>query len=107
MAMNEAHEHRIFPSILFAAGLVAVYLGERVLEVGKASAAMTILGVLLAVAGFALRLYFAKEARPQARPAERWLAWLAGLGLAALALYFLNSNLTFQLTGHTLEQKMP
>jgi putative flippase GtrA len=111
MAMNESETaergHRVLPSILFAVGLVAVYLGERVLEVGKPSTVMTILGVLLALAGFGLRLYFAGQTRTQARPAERWLAWLEGLGLLALVLYFLNSNLTFQLTGHTLEQKMP
>jgi hypothetical protein len=99
--------HRVLPSVLFGVGLVAIYLGERALEVGKASAAVTVLGVLLALAGFALRLVDARKGRAQARPAERWLAWLEGLALVALALYFLNSNLTFQVTGHTFEQRYP
>jgi gliding motility-associatede transport system auxiliary component len=99
--------HRVLPSVLFGAGLVAVYLGERMLEVGKSSAVVTVIGVLLAMAGFALRLADARTGRTQARPAELWLAWLEGLGLLALALYFLNSNLTFQVTGHTFEQRFP
>jgi hypothetical protein len=99
--------HRILPSVLFAVGLVAIYLGERMLEVGKASAVVTIGGVLFTVAGFALRLRESQVGPVQARPAERWLTWLSGLGLLAIALYFLNSNLTFQLTGHTFEQRFP
>jgi ABC-type uncharacterized transport system len=99
--------HRVLPSVLFAVGLVAVYLGERVLEVGKPSTAVTVIGLLLVVAGFGLRLYDARMGRAQARPVQRWLAWLEGLGLLALALYFLNSNLTFQLTGHTFEDRFP
>jgi hypothetical protein len=111
MAMKDGlgagSSHRVLPSVLFALGLVAVYLGERVLEVGKPSAVTTILGVLLALAGFAWRLYDARTGRTQSRPVERWLAWLEGLGLLALVLYFLNSNLFFQLTGHTFEQRSP
>jgi hypothetical protein len=99
--------HKVLPSVLFGAGLVAVYLGERVLEVGKPSAVLTVLGVLLAVAGFALRLVEARTSDKEARSVERWLAWLEGLALLALAFYFLNSNLTFQVTGHTFEQRFP
>jgi hypothetical protein len=99
--------HRALPSVVYAAGLLAVYLGERVLEVGKPSAVMTVLGLLLVVGAFGWRLYLARSARPHGRPAEQWLALLSALGMVALALYFLNSNLTFQLTGHTFEQRWP
>jgi hypothetical protein len=106
MALKQS-EHRVLPSVLFAVGLLAVYLGERALEVGKASAIITVLGVLLCLAGLGLRVAASRGGAEQSRPAERWLAWLEGLGLLALLLYFFNSNLMFQLTGHTLEQRLP
>jgi hypothetical protein len=108
MAMNQTGSgHRALPSVLYAGGLLAVYLGERVLEVGKPSTVVTVLGLLLVLGGFGWRLYLARAARPHARPAEQWLTLLSALGMVALALYFLNSNFTFQLTGHTFEQRWP
>jgi hypothetical protein len=109
MAMSAETDsgHRIYPSVLYAVGLAAIYLGERILEVGKASSVMTILGVLLVLGGFGGRIFEVQRARPGTRPAERWLAVLAALGMAAVLLYFLNSNLTFRLTGRTFEQGYP
>lgn len=110
MAMTTSERgsgHQLLPSILYFVGLVAVYLGERVLEVGKPSAVMTVLGLLLVLGSCAWRIVLGRTAPAHARPAERWLAALTGVGMVALALYFLNSNLTFQLTGRTFAQGWP
>jgi hypothetical protein len=108
MAMNQnASGHRALPSVLFVAGLLAVYAGERIIEAGKASTVMTVLGLLLAMGATGWRLLEMKQARPHARLAEKWLALLSGMALLALFFYFLNSSLNFQLTGRTLEQSSP
>ncbi|HXU81879.1 MAG TPA: Gldg family protein, partial [Polyangia bacterium] len=108
MAMNENRSgHRAGPSIVFGAGLLGVYIGERAVESGKAAIVLTVLGLALAVAGTAWRVVEMKQARPHARAGEKWLALLSGLGLVALLFYFFNSSLTFQLTGRTLEQSSP
>jgi hypothetical protein len=108
MAMNQPRSgHKSAPSILFAVGLFFVYLGERILEAGGASAAMTWLGLALAVGATGWRLVEGQRARSSARPAQLWLAGLSGMGLLALLFYFINSSLTFKLTGHNLDQSWP
>lgn len=108
MAMNQTRSgHKALPSILFAAGMVVVYLGERVVDVGKASLVVTLLGLALVLGATAWRLVAFKQARAASKAAEKWLALLSGLGAVALALYFLNSSLGFQLTGKTFEQGWP
>jgi hypothetical protein len=107
MAMTRDSGHRALPSVLYAVGLVTVYLGERIIEVGTPSTVVTVLGLALVLGGLGARLVSASKARAHGRPAERWLALLSVLGVVALAFYFLNSNLTFQLTGHTFEQRSP
>jgi hypothetical protein len=99
--------HRAYPSVLYGVGLLAIYLGERVIEVGKASIAVTVVGLLLVLAGLGLRLQDARVAPPHRQAAERWLVACQAAGLLALVLYFFNSTLTFQLTGRTLEQRLP
>jgi hypothetical protein len=106
MAMNE-NRHSTLPSILAVVGLVLVYLGERVLEVGKPSTAVMILGVLLVLAAFVVRLVQSRTATGASRAAQKWLAIFTGVGALALLFYFVNSSLTFQLTGHTLEERWP
>jgi hypothetical protein len=105
MAMTS--RHKTLPSILFGVGLVAVWLGERVIDVGKASVVVTVLGLALVLGSLGWRLVEMKRAPKDAQAAEQWLAWLCGLGALALAFYFLDSSLTFQLTGKTFEQGWP
>ncbi len=80
--------HSKRPSIAFAAGLVAVYLGERVLEPGRLAGVVTILGVaaVLAALGLGIR-------QDRGRPGARVLPWLYGLGLLALAMSFARATL--------------
>jgi hypothetical protein len=94
--------HTKLPSVGYAAGLVAIYLGERVLEPGRASGAATLLGLgLIAVAlGFALR-------QGKGQPAGRALPWLYGLGLLALAMHFARSTLPTLLGQRALAASLP
>lgn len=94
-------------SILYGAGMVMVFVGERVIGVGKPSTVFSVLGVLAAVAAFVIRAVRTRAASGAARVPERALLSLYALGLAALAFYFLQSDLTFHLTGKTLQARVP
>jgi hypothetical protein len=96
-----------WPSLVYLAGMIGVFLGERVLDVGQLQTAMTIVGVaclLLAIVGRLLR-----QARLPAahRAPEATLLALYLVGLVGIALYFLNSDLLVRLSGRGLEQRMP
>ncbi|MBN2574172.1 MAG: Gldg family protein [Deltaproteobacteria bacterium] len=94
--------HTKLPSIGYAAGLAAVYLGERVLEPGRASTTSTLLGlVIVAVAlGLAIR-------QGRGRPAGRALPLLYGLGLLALAMHFSRATLPVLLGQRALAASLP
>jgi hypothetical protein len=94
--------HSKTPSIGFGAGLVAVYLGERVLLPGHAATTVTLVGVAVVVAALALALRQGKG-----RPAGLILPSLYGLGLLALLLYFSRTTLPSLLGHRALESSMP
>ena len=86
--------HKKAPSVCYAAGLVAVYLGERVFEPGRNGTAATILGLAAVVLALVLGL---RQGKRQA--VGRVLPFLYGLGLLALALHFSRATLP-ALFGH-------
>jgi hypothetical protein len=95
-------------SVGFAAGLLAVFIGERLVAVGTARAVCTTLGVLIALAAFALRLGRSGSEEDDPRAAvERSFAALQALGLLALLAYFLQSDLLPRLGGPDLSQVAP
>ncbi len=94
--------HKKAPSIVYAAGLCAVYLGQRVLGPGRASASATLLGLLLVIAALILAFRQGK-----ARPAGRVLPSLYLLGLVALALHFSRATLPGLLGHRALDVSMP
>jgi hypothetical protein len=78
---------------MYVAGLVLLYLGERVIvTVDKLSTALDVIGVLLLLAATALR--FAPQFRSEGQRAsiERLLAVLSLVGLAGVAVYFASTN---------------
>ena len=89
-------------SALFAVGFVFVFVGERLLGAGSGRTAMTVLGLLLVVAAVAWRLARQLGASGDARRIERILRALMDLGLLALALYFLQSDVGAKLFGGKL-----
>ena len=80
-------------SALWAAGMLAVFVGERMIGAGGARAVATGGGLLLVIAALVVRAGRASSAAPDRRKVERMLLGLYGLGLLAVALYFAQSDL--------------
>jgi hypothetical protein len=96
--MELAHTKTV--SIVYTAGLFAVYLGQRVLGPGAASTAATTLGFVAILAAIIVGLV-------RGRAAGRTLPTLYLVGLAALGLYFLRSDVPSLLGWRSLEVSMP
>ena len=94
--------HTKLPSVAYAAGLAAIYLGERVVEPGRTGAACTLLGL----GAIAVALVLALR-QGQGRPAGRALPALYGVGLAALAMHFSRGALPSLLGRPTLAASFP
>ncbi len=95
------------PSLFYGGGMLLIFVGQRILEVGLLAHLASIVGALAVTGGLAWRLRRARTRPPAERPAERSLATLYALGTAALILYFLNSDLLALVGGKTLEQRLP
>lgn len=96
-----------FPSISYALGMASIFLGERVLDSGKPQNTAVLLGVALLLVALGARVLRQGTLPPSQRPPERMLLGLYLLGIGAVALYFLNSDLLLRLTGRSLEQRLP
>jgi ABC-type uncharacterized transport system len=94
--------HKKTTSMVYAAGLVAVYLGERVMGPGRASTTATLLGLAAIIVALILGLRQGKG-----RPAGRALPALYLLGLVALALHFSRDTLPALLGHRALDVSMP
>jgi len=94
--------HKKTASVVYAVGLVAVYVGERVLGPGRASTTATLMGLVGVVAALLLSLRQGKR-----RPAGRVLPALYVTGLVALALHFSRSTLPALLGHPALDVSMP
>jgi hypothetical protein len=92
--------HKKTASIVYAAGLFAVYLGERVLGPGAASTTTTTLGLLAMGAAILVGLL-------RGRAAGRTLPMLYLVGLVALVLHFLRNAIPALLGWRSLEASMP
>lgn len=93
-------------TFLYFLGMLAVLVGERAIGAGSARW-VTLLGVLLVLGAAVQRLWRWRSATGERRRIERDLAVLAALGLAALALYFIQSDLWPRLAGAPLEKRWP
>lgn len=100
MALNASHGKA--PSIAFAAGLLAVYLGERILMPGHAASTATVLGLVAIAVAIGLGI-----GQGKGRPAGMILPALYGVGLLALLLYFCRATLPALLGRRPLETSMP
>ncbi|HEY0711041.1 MAG TPA: DUF4350 domain-containing protein, partial [Polyangia bacterium] len=96
-----------WPSLAYAAGLVLIFLGERVLETGRPQTLASVFGVGLMLVAVIARLARQGGLPPGHRAPERTLVALYLVGLAAIVLHFLNSDLLLRLTERSLEQRMP
>jgi hypothetical protein len=94
--------HTKTPSIGFAAGLLAIFVGERVMVPGHAATTFTIAGLAAIVVSAVLALRQGKG-----RPAGLVLPSLYGTTLLGLLLYFARSTLPGLFGGRALEVGMP
>lgn len=79
-------------SMVFAAGLLGVYLGERVVTPGRTRGAFTLSGMLLITLAIFLRALRVHRASGERRRIELCVLGLYFIGLAALILYFAQSD---------------
>lgn len=105
MAMNA---RSAWLSVVFAAGLLAVFIGERLIGGGVGRTFCTTLGVLVALGAFAWRLGRSSSEEDDPRASvEGSFAALQAIGLLALVAYFLQSDLLPRLGGPDLAQVAP
>jgi hypothetical protein len=94
-------------TLAYVAGLLAVFIGERILGAGTGRVVLGALGVALALGAAAWRFTRMRSAAADRRAVEGWGLGLYGLGLVALLLYFVQSDAGAALFGASLSQKAP
>jgi hypothetical protein len=97
----------LYPSMLYLVGMVAIFLGERVLDIGRTRTVCTVLGVLLVLGAIGARVMRGSVMPTAFRAPERALLLLYAVGAFAVLLFFINSDLLVWLGGRALEQTMP
>jgi hypothetical protein len=94
-------------SLLYAAGLVLLFLGERVLGAGTGRGVLSGLGLALVAGALAWRTVRWRRARGEARVLEQWRLGLFLLGVLGLGLYFPASDVGAVLLSAPLKQQAP
>ena len=98
---------RPWPSLVYATGLLLIYVGERLLAAGQASAVLTVLGVAAVLGAAAWRGLDARKTSAGVRSTARMLLLLYGLGALALLLHFAGGDFGARLFGRSLDLRMP
>src|SRR5581483_1214321 len=93
-------------SVLYFAGMLSAFVGERVIGAGSGRA-MTIVGVLLIVIATGMRVARMLDATAEAKKIEKSIFLLNVVGLVSLLLYFLQSDLATSLFGKPLDKDWP
>jgi hypothetical protein len=94
-------------SVLFGAGLVLLFIGERLLSSGAGRVVLSGAGAALVVAAIALRVLRLLRAEGERRRVERILLFLLLAGVGALLLYALQSDLWAKVAGAGLSKTAP
>ncbi|QQR45942.1 Gldg family protein [Myxococcus xanthus] len=94
-------------TLAFVSGLLAVFLGERLFGIGTGRTVLSGLGVAVAVGALGWRFARLRSASADRRAVEAWVSGLYGVGLLALGLYFVQSDVGTGLFGGPLSQKAP
>ncbi len=94
-------------SVVWGVGMLAIFVGERLIGAGGKRTVATVLGLALVVAAIAVRLVRARAAASDRRAVERTLAGLYGLGLCAVLLYVVQSDLWTSAFGTPFEKGSP
>src|SRR5262245_52713495 len=80
-------------SVLWALGMFAIFLGERMLGSGTSRTIATVAGLIAVVGALAARFVRAGKLAPDRRKLEHTLLALYAVGLGAVLLYVVQSDL--------------
>jgi hypothetical protein len=92
---------------IYGVGMLAVFIGERVIGTGSPRAVATVLGLVLVIAAMVVRVVRAQGAADDRARVERTLLGLYLLGFLAVILYFIQSDLPTLRGGKPLEHSYP
>lgn len=99
--------HRATGSVVYACGMGAMFLGQRVLGSGTTAWILTAVGFVAVAGAFGARLISLARARLGDRTGQAGLALLYGLGLASLVAYVLSSEILLLTLGTSLDRHAP
>jgi len=102
-----AVRHRPWPSLAYAAGLLLVYVGERVIQAGRAGTVVTVVGLGAVLGALLWQALHSRAAAEGVRATARMLLLLYGLGALALVLHFVGGDFGGRLLGRPLDLRMP
>jgi hypothetical protein len=94
-------------SILYAVGLLSIYLGERIIGGGKARWVVTIAGALFVFAAAIVRALRVAASSRERRRVEGYLLLLELVGIASLVVYFAQSDLWTSFGAKSLQETSP
>jgi hypothetical protein len=94
-------------SIVWAVGMFAIFLGERMIGSGGTRTIATSLGLLLVIGAMVMRFIRAGKAAPDRRTLEQTLLALYAVGLGAVVLYGVQSDLWASAFNTPLERNWP
>lgn len=109
MATNEKSQRATggaLPSWLYAAGLVALYVGERLVGNGPFRA-LSVLGAVLVLGAVVTRSLRVAHTTGDRKSAEGTLLAFVLVGIVSLVLYAVSSDLLLSFSQHTLDRSWP
>ena len=89
-------------SALWGVGMLSIFVGERMIGAGRPRLVFTVLGLLCVLVAMAIRFVRSRAAAPDRRTLEQTLLGLYALGLAAVLLYLVQSDVWATLLGKPL-----
>lgn len=107
-AGREAAGSRSWPvSVIFGIGLVLIYVGERITESASSRAILSGLGAIVVLFSIGLRFIRSGQASGERAVVEKSFIDFQVIGLGALLLYFIQSDLWAKVGGATVDSTSP
>ena len=94
-------------SVIWALGMFAIFLGERMIGAGGSRTVATVIGLVLVIGAMAVRFMRAGKASTDRRKLEHTLLALYAVGLGAVLLYVIQSDLWASAFKQPLERNWP
>ena len=94
-------------SVMWALGMFAIFLGERMIGAGSTRTVATVLGLVLVIGALAVRFMRAGKSAADRRKLENTLLALYAVSLGAVLLYVIQSDLWASAFKQPLERNWP